>query len=134
MDSVTGTGSGAVRRRVRIAVDGRRRRGQGISDEAGRVNFGSGSFCMLTQLLQFGLHNDWALEEDSKALQILQISSSACSPLYMTGDYGNENVQLVQSISDLQFPKAAILGDHDCWHTHQFSDKKVDRVRLQLGR
>ncbi|KAK3131773.1 hypothetical protein QOZ80_6AG0511210 [Eleusine coracana subsp. coracana] len=53
--------------------------------------------------------------------------------LLFTGDYGNENVQLVQSISDLQFPKAAILGDHDCWHTHQFSDKKVDRVRLQLG-
>ncbi|VAI71281.1 unnamed protein product [Triticum turgidum subsp. durum] len=49
-----------------------------------------------------------------------------------TGDYGNENVQLVKSISDLQFPKAAILGNHDCWRTHQFSEKKVDRVRLQL--
>uniref|UniRef100_A0A0E0L8M4 Calcineurin-like phosphoesterase domain-containing protein n=1 Tax=Oryza punctata TaxID=4537 RepID=A0A0E0L8M4_ORYPU len=48
------------------------------------------------------------------------------------GDYGNENVQLVKSISDLQLPKAAILGNHDCWHTYQFSEKKVDRVRLQL--
>lgn len=41
----------------------------------------------------------------------------------MTGDYGNENVELVNSISDLQLPKAAILGNHDCWHTHQFSEK-----------
>ncbi|XP_066370892.1 uncharacterized protein [Miscanthus floridulus] len=75
-----------------------------------------------------GLHNDWALEEDSKALQFLQPDL-----VLFTGDYGNENVELVKSISDLQLPKAAILGNHDCWHTHQFSEKKVDRVRLQLA-
>ncbi|XP_062233456.1 uncharacterized protein LOC133930748 [Phragmites australis] len=73
------------------------------------------------------VHNDWALEEDSKALQFLQPDL-----VLFTGDYGNENVQLVKSISDLHFPKAAILGNHDCWHTHQFSDKKADCVRLQL--
>ncbi|XP_077238055.1 calcineurin-like metallo-phosphoesterase superfamily protein isoform X2 [Tasmannia lanceolata] len=28
--------------------------------------------------------------------------------------------------------KAAILGNHDCWNTHQFSAKKKDRVQLQL--
>ncbi|TVU12318.1 hypothetical protein EJB05_45956 [Eragrostis curvula] len=74
------------------------------------------------------VHNDWALEEDSKALQFLQPDL-----VLFTGDYGNENVELVQSISDLQFPKAAILGNHDCWNTYQFSEKKVDGVRLQLG-
>ncbi|XP_062228252.1 uncharacterized protein LOC133926360 isoform X3 [Phragmites australis] len=52
--------------------------------------------------------------------------------ILFTGDYGNENVQLVKSISDLQLPKAAIFGNHDCWHTHQFSEKKAARVRLQL--
>ncbi|CAN6179067.1 unnamed protein product [Urochloa humidicola] len=74
------------------------------------------------------VHNDWALEEDSKALQFLQPDL-----VLFTGDYGNENVQLVESISDLQLPKAAILGNHDCWHTYQFSEKKADRVRLQLA-
>lgn len=73
------------------------------------------------------VHNDWLLEEDLKALHFLQPDL-----VLFTGDYGNENVQLVKSISDLQFPKAAILGNHDCWHTHQFSEKKADRVRLQL--
>uniref|UniRef100_A0A0D9WML7 Calcineurin-like phosphoesterase domain-containing protein n=1 Tax=Leersia perrieri TaxID=77586 RepID=A0A0D9WML7_9ORYZ len=73
------------------------------------------------------VHNDWTLDEDSKALHSLQPDL-----VLFTGDYGNENVQLVKSISDLQLPKAAILGNHDCWHTHQFSEKKVDRVRLQL--
>ncbi|KAL6861145.1 hypothetical protein ACP4OV_016845 [Aristida adscensionis] len=73
------------------------------------------------------VHNDWALEEDSQALHFLQPDL-----VLFTGDYGNENVQLVKSISDLQLPKAAILGNHDCWHTHQFSEKKADRVRLQL--
>uniref|UniRef100_A0ACD5ZTW2 Uncharacterized protein n=1 Tax=Avena sativa TaxID=4498 RepID=A0ACD5ZTW2_AVESA len=73
------------------------------------------------------VHDDWILDEDTKALQFLQPDL-----VLFTGDYGNENVQLVKSISDLQFPKAAILGNHDCWRTHQFSEKKVDRVRLQL--
>ncbi|XBI07903.1 hypothetical protein VPH35_135728 [Triticum aestivum] len=73
------------------------------------------------------VHDDWILDEDTKALHFLQPDL-----VLFTGDYGNENVQLVKSISDLQFPKAAILGNHDCWRTHQFSEKKVDRVRLQL--
>ncbi|KAM3194812.1 hypothetical protein ACQJBY_071078 [Aegilops geniculata] len=75
------------------------------------------------------VHDDWILDEDTKALHFLQPDL-----VLFTGDYGNENVQLVKSISDLQFPKAAILGNHDCWRTHQFSEKKVDRVRLQLER
>ncbi|CAN1745964.1 hypothetical protein LINPERHAP1_LOCUS2631 [Linum perenne] len=62
-----------------------------------------------------------------------------------TGDFGNENVELVQSIADLKFPKAAILGNHDSWTTQKFSSKltvayfcvffiarKKDRVQLQL--
>jgi hypothetical protein len=44
-------------------------------------------------------------------------------PSIYAGDYGNENVELVESIAGLQLPKAAILGNHDCWHTYQFSDK-----------
>ncbi|KAJ3698957.1 hypothetical protein LUZ61_002662 [Rhynchospora tenuis] len=73
------------------------------------------------------VHDDWELGEDSRALQFLQPDL-----VLFTGDYGNENVELVRSISNLQMPKAAILGNHDCWHTHQFSDKKPDRVQQQL--
>ncbi|XP_008813672.1 uncharacterized protein LOC103724251 isoform X2 [Phoenix dactylifera] len=73
------------------------------------------------------VHDDWDLEEDSKALQLLQPDL-----VLFTGDFGNENVELVRSISNLNFAKAAILGNHDCWNTPQFSEKKADRVQLQL--
>ncbi|XP_078157946.1 calcineurin-like metallo-phosphoesterase superfamily protein [Carex rostrata] len=73
------------------------------------------------------VHDDWELEEDSRALQFLEPDL-----VLFTGDYGNENVELVRSISNLKMPKAAILGNHDCWHTHQFSEKKPDRVQQQL--
>ncbi|VAI83486.1 unnamed protein product [Triticum turgidum subsp. durum] len=91
---------------------------------------GAGAGAVRVRLAVVGdVHDDWILDEDTKALHFLQPDL-----VLFTGDYGNENVQLVKSISDLQFPKAAILGNHDCWRTHQFSEKKVDRVRLQLAR
>jgi len=40
-----------------------------------------------------------------------------------SGDFGNENVELVRSISELKMPKAVILGNHDCVFTRQFSQK-----------
>lgn len=43
--------------------------------------------------------------------------------MFSSGDFGNENVELVQSIADLDFPKAVILGNHDAWRTQQFSGK-----------
>ncbi|KAK2646686.1 hypothetical protein Ddye_021881 [Dipteronia dyeriana] len=96
------------------------------------------------------VHDDWDLEEDTKALQLLQtwcflqacfllsccLSTScqwllACI-LFISGDFGNENVGLVQSLADLEFPKAVILGNHDSWKTRQFSGKRKDGVQLQL--
>ncbi|CAD5186294.1 unnamed protein product [Musa acuminata subsp. malaccensis] len=74
------------------------------------------------------VHDYWELEEDSKALHFLQVLFHSLS----SGDFGNENVELVRSISSLKFPKAAILGNHDCWTTQKFSEKKTDRVHLQL--
>ncbi|XVE71102.1 hypothetical protein DITRI_Ditri10aG0123600 [Diplodiscus trichospermus] len=111
------------------------------------------------------VHDDWDLEEDTKALQFLKIwcssqagflflsvyPPSVCyvcsfvvSSLYffarLSGessrkekcDFGNENVELVQNVADLNFPKAVILGNHDSWSTQQFSGKRKDRVQLQL--
>ncbi|KAF7838878.1 Metallo-dependent phosphatase-like [Senna tora] len=50
-----------------------------------------------------------------------------------TGDFGEENVELVQSVANLEFAKAIILGNHDSWFTKQFSgSSKKDGVQLQL--
>ncbi|KAI9191249.1 hypothetical protein LWI28_005850 [Acer negundo] len=73
------------------------------------------------------VHDDWDLQEDTKALQLLQPDL-----VLFTGDFGNENVELVRSVADLEFPKAVILGNHDSWKTQQFSGKRKDSVQLQL--
>ncbi|XP_019198016.1 PREDICTED: uncharacterized protein LOC109191796 [Ipomoea nil] len=73
------------------------------------------------------VHDDWDLEEDRKALQYLKPDV-----VLFTGDFGNENVDLVKSIADLEMAKAVILGNHDAWNTSQFSGKEKDAVQLQL--
>ncbi|CAL9028191.1 unnamed protein product [Prunus brigantina] len=72
------------------------------------------------------VHDQWNLEEDTKALELLQV---VC---FCSGDFGEENVELVQSVAELRFAKAVILGNHDAWHTKQFSGKKKDGIQLQL--
>ncbi|GFQ03114.1 hypothetical protein PHJA_002455200 [Phtheirospermum japonicum] len=73
------------------------------------------------------VHDDWSLEEDTKALQLLKPDL-----VLFTGDFGNENVDLVQSISNLDFAKAIILGNHDAWNTPKFSASEKDAVQLQI--
>lgn len=41
----------------------------------------------------------------------------------LVGDFGEENVDLVQSVANLDFTKAVILGNHDSWYTRQFSGR-----------
>ncbi|KAL1563480.1 hypothetical protein AAHA92_05942 [Salvia divinorum] len=73
------------------------------------------------------VHDDWSLEEDTKALQLLKPDL-----VLFTGDFGNENVDLVESISNVDFAKAVILGNHDAWNTQKFSAREKDAVQLQL--
>lgn len=74
------------------------------------------------------VHDYWNLEEDTKALELLKPDL-----VLFTGDFGNEeNVKLVESIADLKFAKAAIMGNHDAWNTSKFSSRKKDDVQLQL--
>nr|GME15005.1 Calcineurin-like metallo-phosphoesterase superfamily protein isoform 1 [Ipomoea batatas] len=99
------------------------------------------------------VHDDWDLEEDRKALQYLKpdlvlftgrLSYLLCF-LYslnstdngnVSCDFGNENVDLVKSIADLEIAKAIILGNHDAWNTSQFSgnlgDEHVGFRRMDL--
>ncbi|GAA0157586.1 hypothetical protein LIER_14825 [Lithospermum erythrorhizon] len=73
------------------------------------------------------LHDEWLLEEDAKALQFLKPDL-----VLFTGDFGNENIELVRTIAGLQMTKAAILGNHDAWRTKRFSEREKDPVQLQL--
>ncbi|KAK1417185.1 hypothetical protein QVD17_26308 [Tagetes erecta] len=73
------------------------------------------------------VHDDWDLQDDSKALELLQPDL-----VLFTGDFGNENVELVRSIAALKIAKAAILGNHDAWNTQNFSEKRKDAVQIQL--
>nr|VDC86526.1 unnamed protein product [Brassica rapa] len=72
------------------------------------------------------VHGFWNLGEDQKALQLLQPQL-----VLFTGDFGEEDVPLVQSVAALPFPKAVILGNHDAWHTKKFSTKQ-NGVQMQL--
>ncbi|GAU31485.1 hypothetical protein TSUD_332600 [Trifolium subterraneum] len=75
------------------------------------------------------VHDCWNFEQDSKALQFLQPDL-----VLFTGDFGEENLEVVRSVANIQFAKAVILGNHDCWSTKKFSrsEKDKDKVQLQL--
>ncbi|CAH9053864.1 unnamed protein product [Cuscuta epithymum] len=74
------------------------------------------------------IHEDWESAHDFRALQHLQPNL-----VLFTGDFGNENVELVRAIAaGINIPKAAILGNHDSWSTSKFTKKTKDGVQLQL--
>ncbi|GLJ27002.1 hypothetical protein SUGI_0529090 [Cryptomeria japonica] len=74
------------------------------------------------------VHDDWDTQQDAKALQSLKPDL-----VLFTGDFGDENVELVKDVSSLDLPKAVILGNHDCWNTGKFSSTGVDSVEAQLA-
>jgi uncharacterized protein (TIGR04168 family) len=56
----------------------------------------------------------------------------------LVGDFGNEAVEVVQAVAQLNLPKAVILGNHDAWFTATAwgrglrGARKGDRVQQQL--
>ncbi|XP_057967677.1 uncharacterized protein LOC131157492 isoform X2 [Malania oleifera] len=79
--------------------------------------FGCSSMAASARIAVVGdVHDDWSLKEDTRALQFLQPDL-----VLFTGDFGNENVELVRSVANLEMAKAVILGNHDTWTTKQFS-------------
>ncbi|CAL5199487.1 unnamed protein product [Lathyrus oleraceus] len=63
------------------------------------------------------VHDCWNFEQDSKALQFLQPDL-----VLFTGDFGEENLEVVRSVANVEFAKAVILGNHDSWFTKKFSE------------
>ncbi|MGD1914082.1 MAG: TIGR04168 family protein [Rivularia sp. (in: cyanobacteria)] len=57
------------------------------------------------------IHDLWE-QEDAKALKGLDVDL-----VLFVGDFGNESVEVVRKIADLDIPKAAVMGNHDAWYT-----------------
>ncbi|MGC9525287.1 MAG: TIGR04168 family protein [Limnospira sp.] len=57
------------------------------------------------------VHDQWE-PEDGAALKQLGVDLAL-----FVGDFGNEAVDIVQAIADLDIPKAAVFGNHDAWYT-----------------
>jgi uncharacterized protein (TIGR04168 family) len=57
------------------------------------------------------IHDAWDAD-DGVALQHLGVDL-----VLFVGDFGNESVEVVRSIANLDIPKAAIFGNHDAWYT-----------------
>lgn len=80
------------------------------------------------------VHDQWE-DEDAIALARLGVDLAL-----FVGDFGNESVDVVQSIASLDMPKAVILGNHDAWYSASEWGKKrcpydrtqEDRVQQQL--
>lgn len=80
------------------------------------------------------IHDLWEAE-DSIALKKLGIDLAL-----FVGDYGNESVEVVRAIANLDIPKAAVFGNHDAWYTATewgrkkcpYDRKTEDRVQQQI--
>lgn len=78
------------------------------------------------------VHDQWGFE-DEVALRHLGVDL-----VLLVGDFGNEAVELVQTIAQLGLPKAVILGNHDAWFTATAWGRGLrgldytDRVQQQL--
>ncbi|MBD1823404.1 TIGR04168 family protein [Cyanobacteria bacterium FACHB-DQ100] len=80
------------------------------------------------------VHDRWEAEDEA-ALKSLGVDLAL-----FVGDFGNESVNIVKLIAEMQIPKAAIMGNHDAWYTATdwgiskcpYDRKKEDRVQQQL--
>jgi uncharacterized protein (TIGR04168 family) len=80
------------------------------------------------------VHDRWD-ENDAIALQHLGVDL-----VLFVGDFGNESVNVVRSIAQLNLPKAAIFGNHDGWYSiTDWGRKKCpydrqveDRLQIQI--
>jgi uncharacterized protein (TIGR04168 family) len=57
------------------------------------------------------VHHQWE-PEDGEALKHLGVDL-----VLFVGDFGNESVEVVRAIAELDIPKAAVFGNHDAWYT-----------------
>ncbi|KAL3684018.1 hypothetical protein R1sor_002040 [Riccia sorocarpa] len=86
------------------------------------------TLCRAARLAIVGdVHDDWDSVVDARALSVLQPDL-----VLFTGDFGDKNVELVAEISSLNYTKAAILGNHDCWFGPTILDRDPIEAQLEL--
>lgn len=81
------------------------------------------------------IHDQWDIE-DAIALQHLGVDLAL-----FVGDFGNEAVDVVQTVAAMPLRKAVILGNHDAWYSASkkgrkrcpYDRSKEDRVAQQLA-
>jgi len=80
------------------------------------------------------VHDQWE-PEDEQALKHFGVDL-----VLFVGDFGNESVEIVRAIANVNLPKAVIFGNHDAWYTASDWGRKrspydhqiEDRVQQQL--
>ena len=78
------------------------------------------------------VHDAWD-SGDAAALKHLGIDL-----VLLVGDFGNESIEVVRSIAELDLPKAVIMGNHDAWYSATAWGRKLrpdvteDGVQKQL--
>lgn len=80
------------------------------------------------------VHDQWECA-DHDALHSLNVDL-----VLFVGDFGNESVEIVRQVAQLDLPKAVILGNHDAWYSSTQTgrenapyDRTVeDRLQIQL--
>ncbi|EFJ32336.1 hypothetical protein SELMODRAFT_227655 [Selaginella moellendorffii] len=72
------------------------------------------------------VHGSWNSSVDEQALRHINPDL-----VLFTGDFGNEDVELVEEVSKLDMAKAVILGNHDCWYSGRYASKTSSAVLQQ---
>ncbi len=80
------------------------------------------------------VHDQWEAE-DGEALKHLGVDL-----VLFVGDFGNESVDVVRAIAQLDIPKAAVFGNHDAWYTATdwgrskcpYDRQRENRVKQQI--
>ncbi|MBD2187514.1 TIGR04168 family protein [Pseudanabaena mucicola] len=75
------------------------------------------------------VHELWQPIEDRLALQALGVDL-----VLFVGDIGNEAVEVVRAIANLDIPKAVILGNHDAWYSAFEPQKKPSKRKCPYDR
>lgn len=81
------------------------------------------------------VHDLWDAEADEQALKALGVDL-----VLFVGDFGNESVEVVRAIAQLDLPKAIVFGNHDAWYSASewgrkkcpYNREREDRVQQQL--
>lgn len=81
------------------------------------------------------VHDQWQVEAEERALKHLGVDL-----VLLVGDFGNEAVDVVRGVAQLNLPKAVVLGNHDAWYSAShwgmkqcpYDRTQEDRVQQQL--